>query len=358
MQSADDLEKINIEEISYNIGGLSLRGLACGEDKNEVVLCLHGWLDNAASFLPFMHAVSTEHNISTEKSVSQLSSELGSEFGSDLRSDLGSDLSSEQGSGFSSEKNCLPTSLKNKRIIAIDWFGHGLSSHRSCDAHYHFIDWVYDLLQLFELNNWQHIDIVAHSMGGMVASAFAAAFPEKVKSLTLIDSIGFLNVKAEQATKQLRDGMLSRLKSNSFGQATLNAKKKSVKKSLHSDEDSAIKARMNVSDLSFINAQFIVNRGLITQNNGYVWRSDSRLRITSPYRLTLKQAEQFVRDIKCPVQLIHGSMGMDIVTSGLKHFGPLIQDFTAFEFEGGHHVHMEQPQVLAQLIINFIDKKV
>ena len=30
----------------------------------------------------------------------------------------------------------------------------------------------------------------------------------------------------------------------------------------------------------------------------YSWRSDARLRNTSPYRLTLKQAQQFIRDIK------------------------------------------------------------
>lgn len=293
-----------LEEIKYSFETMSLQGIACGskETKDNVVLCLHGWLDNAASFLPLMPDFQKQ--------------------------------------------------LENKRIIAIDWPGHGNSSHRSLDAHYHFIDWVYDLLQLFEVNQWQEVDIVAHSMGGMVASAFAAAFPEKVKSLTLIDSIGFISSTSEQTTKQLRDGMLSRFKGSSLYHQQGGAKKKRY----HESIDSAIKARVNVSDLQFEHAQLIVERGLIKEVGGYRWRSDARLRNTSPYRLTLKQAQQFICDIKCPVQLIYGSNGIDLVSSGIKSFGDLFQDFSSVELKGGHHVHMEKASETVALVKSFLAK--
>ncbi len=299
------MSEIEIEEICYDLGVLSLHGLACGDDDDEVVLCLHGWLDNAASFTPLMPYLT----------------------------------------------NKLGNKLANKRIIAIDWPGHGFSSHRSQDAHYHFIDWVYDLLQLFELNNWQNIDIVAHSMGGMVASAFAAAFPEKVKSLTLLDSIGFISSEAEKTTAQLRQGMTSRLKSSANYRQNKNITKA---KALHPTADSAIKARVSVSDMNYEQAKIIVKRGLVKEGQGYVWRADSRLRNVSPYRLTLSQAEQFIRDINCPVQLVHGTKGLDMVTSGIDHFGPLFKDFVYYDISGGHHVHMEQPKETAKLINKFI----
>jgi len=291
-----------LEEVKYSFDTMSLQGIANGEieTKDNIVLCLHGWLDNAASFLPLMPYFENE--------------------------------------------------LVGKRIIAIDWPGHGNSSHRSLDAHYHFIDWVYDLLQLFEVNQWQQVDIVGHSMGGMVASAFAAAFPEKVKSLVLLDSIGFISNEAEESTQQLRDGMLSRFKSSSLYNKQGGIKKKRY----HESIDSAIKARVNVSDLQFEHAKLLVERGLIKEVAGYRWRSDARLRNTSPYRLTLKQAEQFIRDIKCPVQLIYGSDGIDMVSSGLSHFGDMFQNFSSVELKGGHHVHMEQPQKTVQLIKDFL----
>lgn len=292
-----------LEEVNYCFDTMSLQGLACGkkESKDNVVLCLHGWLDNAASFTPLMPYFEQE--------------------------------------------------LSNKRIIAIDWPGHGNSSHRSLDAHYHFIDWVYDLLQLFEMNGWQQVDIVAHSMGGMIASAFAAAFPEKVKSLTLLDSIGFISNKAEQTTQQLRNGMLSRFK----GSTLYNRENVAKKPRYHASIDSAIKARMSVSDLKYEQAKIIVVRGLVKTGQGFRWRSDNRLRNISPYRLTLKQAQQFIRDIKCPVQLIYGSSGIDLVNTGMKSFGDLFQSFSSVELEGGHHVHMEQPKKTAELIMFFLE---
>ncbi|TWX54552.1 alpha/beta fold hydrolase [Colwellia hornerae] len=284
----------NVEEVSFNLGDLTLTGLACGDKNDELVLCLHGWLDNAASFLPM-----------------------------------------------------LPY-FKGKRVIAIDWPGHGLSSHRSTDAHYHFIDYVYDLLLLWEINNWQKVDIVAHSMGGMISSAFSAAFPEKVKSLTLLDSIGFISGEAEEATENLRKGMLSRLKCNR--QISPSAKKKK----LHPSVDSAINARVQVSDLKFQQAKLLVERGIIEDDSGFIWRTDSRLRNTSPYRLTLAQAKQFIEDITIPVQLIYGDKGLSFVQSGLKEFGPLFDNFISYKLIGGHHFHMEAPELTSRQILEFI----
>lgn len=281
-----------VESITFEMGSLTLHGLAYGNKSDDIVLCLHGWLDNAASFIPLM------------------------------------------------------TELKGKRVIAIDWVGHGLSCHRSIDAHYHFIDYVFDLLELFEKNHWQKIAIVGHSMGGMIASAFTAAFPEKVSSLTLIDSIGFISGSVSQSTEQLREGMISRLKNK--------AKLKDKKKKFHQTIASAIAARMAVSDLTFQNAELIVNRALLKSSQGFEWRSDPRLRNISPYRLTLTQAEQFIKDIKAPVQLIYGDNGLEMVTKGIKHFSPMFHFIQLDELKGGHHVHMEQPKQTAVLISAFI----
>ncbi|MEI6895663.1 MAG: alpha/beta hydrolase [Colwellia sp.] len=308
MSSTKNNDVSQVEEICYQLDDIKLAALSCGNAAYQPVLCLHGYLDNAASFLPLMQQLTQE---------SQL--------------------------------------LPNRRFIALDWPGHGHSEHRSVGAHYHFFDYVSDLVALFSLNNWQQIDIVAHSMGAMIASAFAAAFPEKVKSLTLIDSFGFICAPIEQTTNQLRQGVLSRLKP--------------AKLARKFTEDSAVKARMYASDLAVENAKRIVQRSLITvqleQNNIlgsdhdrvlYHWRSDQRLRTVSPYRLSQLQGEQLYRDIKCPVQLIYGDQGMTMVTAGLKRFADHVDNLTINKLVGGHHVHMEQPKAFLTLIDHFINK--
>lgn len=279
---------MDIEEICYDIGEQSIHGLACGDAQAPVLLCLHGWLDNAASFTPLMSYLD----------------------------------------GF--------------RVIAIDWPGHGFSSHRGADAHYHFIDWVFDLAQLFDINGWENIDIIGHSMGGMVASAFAAAFPEKVARLHLLDSIGFVVNDPLTTTEQLRKGIESRLKG------------RNKRKNIHPSETSAIQARVAVSDLSYDQAKLIVKRGLIKQEEGYIWRSDSRLRATSPYRLTKEQAQQLISDITAPVNLLYGKHGLAMVHQGIKDYVEFFQQISLTEFDGGHHLHMEVPKLLAQSIKAFI----
>ncbi len=278
-----------IKEIEFSLGSKKIAALTNGNEQAPLLLCLHGWLDNAASFQPLMPYLADYH------------------------------------------------------VIAIDWPGHGLSSHRSEDAHYHFIDWIYDLVRLFKSQQWSEVNIVAHSMGGMIASAFVAAFPEQVKSLSLIDSIGLLALSSEKTTTQLRQGMLSRL-----SRSDNNTR-------YHSSIASAVAARTLVSDLTEKNAQLIVNRGIEATEQGYKWRSDSRLRSTSPYRLTLPQARQIITDVKLPTQLLYGNKGMDMVTAGLKEFRKLFSSLEVHELAGGHHVHMEQPEQMAKLIIQFVN---
>ena len=280
-----------MKAVTFNVNGQNICGVSNGNEQQPLLLCLHGWLDNAASFQPLIPYLSDYH------------------------------------------------------VIAIDWPGHGLSSHRSLDAHYHFLDWVYDLIALFRSQQWQEIDIVAHSMGAMVASAFAAAFPEHVKSLTLIDAIGILTSDAKESTAQLRKGLLSRL--------TRHAKPKNK----HASIESAVAARVSVSDLKAKYAALIVERGIEQTDNGFIWRADSRLRATSPYRFTLAQAKQLITDITAPVQLVDGDKGKEMVTTGLACFGPLYQNLQVHKLLGGHHVHMEQAEQTAKLIAQLIEQK-
>jgi pimeloyl-ACP methyl ester carboxylesterase len=125
---------------------------------NPPILCLHGWLDNAASFIP------------------------------------------------------LAQQLPELPLLALEFPGHGHSQHRGIDANYYFFDWVQDVVALCQRQNWQQLTIIGHSMGAMVATALAASFPELVARLILIDGLGFITAAPEHAAKQLRDGITSRLK--------------------------------------------------------------------------------------------------------------------------------------------------
>lgn len=286
------MQEVVFKTASSNICALTFDQSLNNTSNNNIILFLHGWLDNAASFTPLF-----EHIQEVEKE------------------------------GF--------------KVIAIDLPGHGASSHKSKDAHYHFIDWVYDILLLLESNGWENVHIVGHSMGGMIASTLAASFPEKVKSITLIDSIGVIHNNEQETSIQIRKGMLSRLKKTST-----NNKKLTVER--------ATQARVLISDLEYHNAELIVSRNIFISDGAYKWRSDRRLNNTSPNRFTLAQCKQLVSDIKVPVQIIYGSKGLVFIRNGIEEYAPLMSCKKIVELDGGHHIHMEKPLEVAKLINEFI----
>jgi len=274
-----------LHERTVLAGELSLASLSNTLSEPDV-LALHGWLDNAASFVPLF--------------------------------------------------DCIDFSM-----LALDWPGHGGSEHRKPGAHYHFVDYCYDLLAVFEDNQWQAKDIVAHSMGAMVATLFAAAFPEKVKSLTLIDAIGLMTLDDNKVISQLREGLLSRLAIN-------KNKQKSFSK------EAVIKARMRVSDLQLAHCELIIDRNLVSQGEGYIWRSDPRLRTVSPYRYSYAQAKQVISEVNVPIHLIYGDKGIPLVEKSLSLFEEELGDISITKLSGGHHIHMEQSAAVAQEIQQLI----
>ena len=120
-----------MREILLNTARGIVTALQYGNLEGEKILCLHGWLDNAASFIPLMPM------------------------------------------------------LENYNVVAIDMAGHGGSQHRMAGYDYVFVDWIHDVLDVLDSLDWQQAHLLGHSMGGYVSLAFAAFFPEKLKSLTL-----------------------------------------------------------------------------------------------------------------------------------------------------------------------------
>lgn len=139
-----------------------LEGLHWSNPGAPKVLCLHGWLDNASSFVP------------------------------------------------------LSTHLKDFDLLALDFAGHGFSAHRPESSRYYFAENIYDVDAVLDVLGWESCHVIGHSMGGSVASCFASALPERVKRLVSLDAVGILTLPAEEAAKQLRLSVKSVRSGRSF----------------------------------------------------------------------------------------------------------------------------------------------
>jgi len=82
-------------------------------------------------------------------------------------------------------------------VICPDLRGHG-ESDWSSDGDYPIAAHVYDFAQLIHMLGYEQVTIVAHSLGGNIATRFTGLYPEKVSRLINIEGLGFPKVLREQ----------------------------------------------------------------------------------------------------------------------------------------------------------------
>jgi len=256
----------------------------------EIVLALHGWLDNANSFLPMMN-----YN-------------------------------------------------KSLKVIALEWPGHGHSDHRGEDASYQLLDYVYDIYVLIKHQKWNKVHIVGHSLGAIVACVFAGTFPELVDKLVLIEALGPITAQATETQSQLKKSITSRYK----------AEIKTPSNRAYSSIDKAIAARLMVSDFNEEIATMLVTRSLKKVDDGYRWRSDPRLKQLSPMRMTESQSKDIMSHITSSTLLVLGDNGFESLREKIAERTALFESINVLSFAGGHHVHMEKPELVWESIASHI----
>jgi len=75
----------------------------------------------------------------------------------------------------------LPHFAKDKRVVAIDYPGHGLSSHIPKGATYSYVESIGYTERIVNFLGWEKFSFLGHSMGGNFGCHYATAFPEKLK---------------------------------------------------------------------------------------------------------------------------------------------------------------------------------
>lgn len=219
----------------------------------------------------------------------------------------------------------LAPRLEGLRIVALDLAGHGFSEHRPPGAGYALWDYAFDVLQVAEQLGWQRFSLLGHSLGGIISVLLAGALPERIERLALID--GVLPMTGDAAGVAQRLGLALR------EQMGLVQKRKSIFPNM----DLAVQARMRGKvGVSQEAAELLALRGLVPVPGGYSWRSDSRLTLSSPVRLTEEQAFSCVNAVACPARLIVAQGGMLARNAELLSRLPLTQE----QLPGGHHLHL------------------
>ncbi|QXB54125.1 alpha/beta fold hydrolase [Aeromonas sp. FDAARGOS 1415] len=256
-----------------------------GRQGQPLLVALHGWLDNGASFLP------------------------------------------------------LAPHLEAFHLVCLDLPGHGHSDHKHTP--YVFVDWLDDLHQIVQAAGWTRFTLLGHSLGALIASAYAGVFPEQVERLILMEGLGPLSQPDEEVPGQLRRAILNRSRTReraASGFASL---------------EEAVAARCKVADISPAAARLICERQLEARAGRWYWRSDPRLRDLSPLRMSEGQAQALIRAIACPVLFIRGQQGFPWLLEQWRQRAGAFAQIEMVQVAGNHHFHMENSSETAVYIEKF-----
>ncbi|WP_312842487.1 alpha/beta fold hydrolase [Stutzerimonas nitrititolerans] len=230
--------------------------------------------------------------------------------------------------------------LNGVRIVALDLPGHGLSDHRPPGAGYNIWDYAHDILQTAEQFGWQRFSLLGHSLGGIVSVLLAGAMPERIERLALIDGVIPYTGEAESAPRKLGEALRALL--------AVDRKRKPV----YASFDQAVAARMKgVGAVSREAAERLAQRGLMPVPGGYTWRTDPRLMLPSPLRLTLAHAQAFAQRVECPTSLIIARQGLMTDAKVIEFIDSL--PFESHRLHGGHHLHLDDDEGAAAIAAVF-----
>jgi len=236
------------------------------------------------------------------------------------------------------------------RVVSWDQRGHGDSQHA------HLYSWEADLrdaLAVLESTGARSLPVVGHSKGGALMLQLADALPHRVSHLVNLDGL-----PSARSWPDVPEHHRTRMLNGELG-AWLDHRRKATTKVRRPgtiEELAERRGRMNPRlDPAWL--RYVVPIGAHQQDDGWRWKIDPSMRMGGfgPWRPEWSMAR--LPSLGMPVLCV---LGLDVEVMG---WGTLPEDVLAnlpagarfVPLDGvGHFVHIERPDVVADLILDVI----
>ena len=230
------------------------------------------------------------------------------------------------------------------RVVAPDLRGHGDSAWSPDGAYlasYHLADFV----KLTQALGDAPLTIVAHSFGGNVAARFAAAFPERVRKLALLEGLGPAPKVREEWAQQ---GLVKRTRDFIARQAAPPRERR-----MASLEEAAARQKASNPRLSDAQALHLATHGARRMEDGYAWKFDPLVTVYPPEDFTADERSVW-SEIMAPTLLCWGAHSWT-TNPALDGRAAFIRDHRVAVFEhAGHWMHHEQFDDVMRTLRDFL----
>ncbi|MBA2652980.1 MAG: alpha/beta hydrolase [Tatlockia sp.] len=234
---------------------------------------------------------------------------------------------------------------KQFHLIAVDFPGHGHSSHLPEGCHYHFYDGIFNILEVIKALDLKQVHLLGHSMGACLASLIAAVVPEQILSMALIEGLGPFSNPESSACEQLAK----------YADKICKAQNKKAKPYQSLEQAALARAERGYLAQEFV--EILAERGLQEKEQAYYWRHDRRLLISSPLTMTEGQVLSCLQGIRAKSCLIWASKGFEYNPELMQKRVEAVNNLQLYSIEGGHHIHMEEPAAVADCLAEFYQQE-
>ncbi|KAJ3219973.1 hypothetical protein HDU67_007706 [Dinochytrium kinnereticum] len=241
----------------------------------------------------------------------------------------------------------------NAHVVCIDLPGHGHSDHRHTQGGYYLWDMVDDLLGVVDHLKWPTFTLLGHSTGGHIAAAFAGVYPNRVRAIAMIESIGTsIQFTAEEPVEMA--GFIQRRRELNRGPRRTRV--------YTSFEDAAAARTNGFTKVSLEAARLLCQRGLEPVDDAggvgivadgrqqrYRWRTDPRLTLWAFLHCPEVTIQSLFKAITAPVLIVAASQS-EIFSLDAKRWAARLASFSTLRkatLPGNHHLHLERESVEA-----------
>ena len=276
--------------------GLAIHYLEWGNPSGEPLLLLHGFLDLAYSWQPF---------------VAEL----------------------------------LAKTQRPLRIIAPDCRGHGDSGWVGAGGYYHFPDYIFDLDCVLRAAGIGQFKLIGHSMGGTISFQYAGTFPSRVNKLVLIEGVGPVGMNFSDAPLRMESWINE-----------VHERGRRHFREYSSVEAGARQLRQTNPRLNEPFALALARKGMKQNDRGkWVWKFDPLHRTAAPQPFYAAQAFAFFQRIECPVLIVDGKESRQTHrTDKHERYDAMRQHRDVVIERAGHMVHHDNPGRLAEVVATFL----
>lgn len=238
-------------------------------------------------------------------------------------------------------------------FVCIDLPGHGQSVHFPAHVPLEFCHFVAAIKWIVDHFGWSNLAYLGHSFGGQLGAWFSGLYPERVRCLIILDTMGPRSMDVSDTVATVRgridSAQLMHLRQHgrqppayTFDEAI--AKMKSGRPSKLSNESARILARRGLKDIG---------------GGQFTFASDQRLKLDFWPVMTFNQHRQILSNIVCPTKFVLADQNCSRYSTYLKdqyEFYKQRPNMTIVVVSGDHDVHLNYPDRVSEHVSDFLDK--